>query len=213
MVTVIYTDIADILKDFGRKTKTSDPIIHFYETFLSKYDKSLRKMRGVYYTPQPVVDYIVRAVGDILKTDFKLPDGLADKSKINKRIQVQGTVKLVEKEFHRVQLLDSATGTGTFLATAVNYIHDKFKNNVGIWPHYVENDLLPRIHGFEIIMSSYTMAHLKLDLVLRETGYIQGEVRINDKLFRQNDLFDTELAQIGHNSAILNSNNRVWGGI
>ncbi|MFQ6703534.1 MAG: N-6 DNA methylase, partial [Alphaproteobacteria bacterium] len=204
-----YTDIADILKDFGRKTKTSDPIIHFYETFLSKYDKSLRKMRGVYYTPQPVVDYIVRAVDNILKTDFELPDGLADKSKITKKIKIQGALKSVEKEFHRVQLLDPATGTGTFLATAVNYVHDKFKNNAGIWPSYVENDLLPRMHGFEIMMSSYTMAHLKLDLVLRETGYIQGEARINDKIFRQDDLFDTELAQIGRNSAILNSNNRV----
>ena len=204
-----YTDIADILKDFGRKTKTSDPIIHFYETFLSKYDKSLRKMRGVYYTPQPVVDYIVRAVDNILKTDFELPDGLADKSKITKKIKIQGALKPVEKEFHRVQLLDPATGTGTFLATAVNCVHDKFKNNAGIWPSYVENDLLPRMHGFEIMMSSYTMAHLKLDLVLRETGYIQGEARINDKIFRQDNLFDTELAQIGRNSAILNSNNRV----
>ena len=204
-----YTDVADILKDFGRKTKTTDPIIHFYETFLSKYDKSLRKMRGVYYTPQPVVDYIVRAMDDILKTDFELPDGLADKSKITKDVQIQGTSKPVKKEFHRVQLLDPATGTGTFLATAVNYIHEKFKNNAGIWPNYVENDLLPRMHGFEIMMSSYTMAHLKLDLVLRETGYIQDNARINDKIFRQDNLFDGGLATIGRNSAILNSNNRV----
>lgn len=204
-----YTDVADILKDFGRKTKTTDPIIHFYETFLSKYDKSLRKMRGVYYTPQPVVDYIVRAMDDILKTDFELPDGLADKSKITKKIQIQGASKPVEKEFHRVQLLDPATGTGTFLATAVNYIHDKFKNNAGIWPNYVENDLLPRMHGFEIMMSSYTMAHLKLDLVLRETGYIQDDARINDKIFRQDNLFDGDLARVARNSTVLNSNNRV----
>ncbi len=204
-----YTDVADILKDFGRKTKTTDPIIHFYETFLSKYDKSLRKMRGVYYTPQPVVDYIVRAMDDILKTDFELPNGLADKSKITKKIQIQGASKPVEKEFHRVQLLDPATGTGTFLATAVNYIHDKFKNNAGIWPNYVENDLLPRMHGFEIMMSSYTMAHLKLDLVLRETGYIQDDARINDKIFRQDNLFDGDLARVARNSTILNSNNRV----
>lgn len=204
-----YTDVADILKDFGRKTKTTDPIIHFYETFLSKYDKSLRKMRGVYYTPQPVVDYIVRAMDDILKTDFELPDGLADKSKITKKIQIQGASKPVEKEFHRVQLLDPATGTGTFLATAVNYIHDKFKNNAGIWPNYVEKDLLPRMHGFEIMMSSYTMAHLKLDLVLRETGYIQDDARINDKIFRQDNLFDGDLARVARNSTILNSNNRV----
>ncbi|MBQ6736622.1 MAG: N-6 DNA methylase [Alphaproteobacteria bacterium] len=204
-----YTDVADILKDFGRKTKTTDPIIHFYETFLSKYDKTLRKLRGVYYTPQPVVDYIVRAVDEILKTDFELPDGLADKSTITKKVYLQGHQKTDNKEYHRVQLLDPATGTGTFLATAINYIHEKFKNNAGIWPSYVENDLLPRMHGFEIMMSSYTMAHLKLDLVLRETGYIQDDARINDKIFRQENLFDTDLAAVKRNSAILNSNNRV----
>ena len=204
-----YTDVADILKDFGRKTKTTDPIIHFYETFLSKYDKSLRKMRGVYYTPQPVVDYIVRAIDEILKTDFELPDGLADKSKITKKVHLQGHAKAEDKEFHRVQLLDPATGTGTFLATAVNYIHDKFKNNAGVWPSYVENDLLPRMHGFEIMMSSYTMAHLKLDLVLRETGYIQDDARINDKIFRQDNLFDGDLARVARNSAVLNTNNRM----
>ena len=204
-----YTDVADILKDFGRKTKTTDPIIHFYETFLSKYDRKLRKIRGVYYTPQPVVDYIVRAMDDILKTDFELPNGLADKSKITKKVHLQGHAKAEDKEFHRVQLLDPATGTGTFLATTVNYIHDKFKNNAGIWPNYVENDLLPRMHGFEIMMSSYTMAHLKLDLVLRETGYIQDDARINDKIFRQDNLFDTNLVTVKRNSAILNSNNRV----
>ena len=204
-----YTDVADILKDFGRKTKTTDPIIHFYETFLSKYDKTLRKMRGVYYTPQPVVDYIVRAIDDILKADFELPDGLADKSKITKKVYLQGHTKAEEKQFHRVQLLDPATGTGTFLATAVNYIHDQFKTNAGIWPNYVENDLLPRMHGFEIMMSSYTMAHLKLDLVLRETGYIQDDARINDKIFRQDNLFDGDLARVARNSTILNSNNRV----
>lgn len=204
-----YTDIADILKDFGRKTKTTDPIIHFYETFLSKYDKSLRKMRGVYYTPQPIVDYIVRAVDYILKSDFKITEGLADKSKITKKIIVQGATKPIEREFHRVQLLDPATGTGTFLATTINYIYRKFENNTGIWPAYVNNDLLPRVHGFEIMMSSYTMAHLKLDLVLRETGYIQDNARINDKIFRQDNLFDTELATIGRNASIQNSTNRV----
>lgn len=204
-----YTDIADILKDFGRKTKTTDPIIHFYETFLSRYNKSLRKMRGVYYTPQPVVDYIVGAIDDILKQDFSLADGLADNSKIVKKVHLQGRSKAEDKQLHRVQLLDPATGTGTFLATAIKYIYKNFENNTGIWPAYVNDDLLPRMHGFEIMMSSYTMAHLKLDLVLRETGYVQDDARINGKLFRQDDLFDTELATIGRNSAVLNTNNRI----
>ena len=204
-----YTDIADILKDFGRKTKTTDPIIHFYETFLSRYNKSLRKMRGVYYTPQPVVDYIVGAIDDILKQDFSLADGLADNSKIVKKVHLQGCSKAEEKQFHRVQLLDPATGTGTFLATAIKHIYKNFENNTGIWPAYVNDDLLPRMHGFEIMMSSYTMAHLKLDLVLRETGYVQDDARINGKIFRQDDLFDTQLAAIGRNSAVLNTNNRI----
>lgn len=204
-----YTDIADILKDFGRKTKTTDPIIHFYETFLSRYNKSLRKMRGVYYTPQPVVDYIVGAVDDILKQDFSLAEGFANNSKIVKKVHLQGHSKAEEKQFHRVQLLDPATGTGTFLATAIKHIYKNFENNTGIWPAYVNDDLLPRMHGFEIMMSSYTMAHLKLDLVLRETGYVQDDARINGKLFRQDDLFDTELAKIGRNSAVLNTNNRI----
>ena len=204
-----YTDIADILKDFGRKTKTTDPIIHFYETFLSRYNKSLRKMRGVYYTPQPVVDYIVGAVDDILKQDFSLAEGLANNSKIVKKVYLQGHSKAEEKQFHRVQLLDPATGTGTFLATAIKHIYKNFENNTGIWPAYVNDDLLPRMHGFEIMMSSYTMAHLKLDLVLRETGYVQDDARINGKLFRQDDLFDTELAKIGRNSTVLNTNNRI----
>ena len=204
-----YTDIADILKDFGRKTKTTDPIIHFYETFLSRYNKSLRKMRGVYYTPQPVVDYIVGAVDDILKQDFSLAEGLANNSKIVKKVYLQGHSKAEEKQFHRVQLLDPATGTGTFLATAIKHIYKNFENNTGIWPAYVNDDLLPRMHGFEIMMSSYTMAHLKLDLVLRETGYVQDDARINGKIFRQDDLFDTQLAAIGRNSAVLNTNNRI----
>jgi len=204
-----YTDVADILKNFGRTTRTTDPIIHFYETFLSKYDKKLRKVRGVYYTPQPVVDYIVRSVDEILKTDFGLPEGLVDKSKITRKILTQGSNKPIEKEFHRVQVLDPATGTGTFLATTINFIHDKFANNQGIWPTYVNSDLLPRIHGFEIMMSSYSMAHLKLDLVLRETGYIQNEARINEQIFRQDDLFDGKLAEIKKHSTILNTTNRI----
>ncbi len=174
-------NVERILKDYGSSTQTQDPIIHFYETFLSEYDPRLRKARGVWYTPAPVVGFIVRAVDDILKTEFGLPQGLADTGKItvtqkhttkataDQRSKLKETV--TEHELHRVQILDPATGTGTFLAEVVRHIHAKMKGQQGIWSHYVENHLLPRLNGFELLMASYAMAHLQLDLLLTETGY------------------------------------------
>nr|WP_202594449.1 type ISP restriction/modification enzyme [Pedobacter glucosidilyticus] len=162
-------NVEEILKNYGKSTKMEDPIIHFYETFLSEYDPKLRKSRGVWYTPQPVVNFIVRAVDDILKTEFDLPQGLADTSKTKIKVDLQG--KKVEQEVHKVQILDPATGTGTFLAEVVKHIHKKFAGQQGIWSNYVETHLLPRLNGFELLMASYAMAHLKLDLLLTETGY------------------------------------------
>jgi len=151
-------NVEELLRDYGRETKTEDPIIHFYETFLSEYDPKLRKSRGVWYTPQPVVNFIVRAVDDILKTEFNLPQGLADSSRTKDGV-------------HKVQILDPAAGTGTFLAEVIRQIHAKFEGQQGIWSNYVENHLLPRLNGFELLMASYAMAHLKLDILLKETGY------------------------------------------
>jgi predicted helicase len=162
-------NVEEILKNYGKSTKMEDPIIHFYETFLSEYDPKLRKARGVWYTPQPVVNFIVRAVDDILKTEFDLPQGLADNSKTKIKVDVQG--KKTEQEVHKVQILDPATGTGTFLAEVVKHIHKKFEGQQGVWSNYVETHLLPRLNGFELLMASYAMAHLKLDLLLSETGY------------------------------------------
>ena len=162
-------NVDEILKNYGKNTKMEDPIIHFYETFLSEYDPKLRKARGVWYTPAPVVNFIVRAVDDILKTEFDLPQGLADTSKTKIKVDVQG--KKIEQEVHKVQILDPATGTGTFLAEVIKHIHKKFEGQQGIWSNYVETHLLPRLNGFELLMASYAMAHLKLDLLLTETGY------------------------------------------
>jgi predicted helicase len=162
-------NVEEILKNYGKSTKMEDPIIHFYETFLSEYDPKLRKARGVWYTPAPVVNFIVRAVDDILKTEFDLPQGLADNSKTKIKVEVQG--KKTEQEVHKVQILDPATGTGTFLAEVVKHIHKKFEGQQGIWSNYVETHLLPRLNGFELLMASYAMAHLQLDLLLTETGY------------------------------------------
>ena len=173
------TDIENILKDYGKSTKTEDPIIHFYETFLSEYDPALRKSRGVWYTPQPVVNFIVRAVDDILKTEFDLPMGLADTSKVKLERSIEQSTdkrfsdnkKKETVEYHKVQILDPATGTGTFLAETLRHIYKNFEGQQGIWSDYVENHLLPRLNGFELLMASYAMAHLKMDLVLRETGF------------------------------------------
>ena len=165
----LHCNVEEILKNYGKSTKMEDPIIHFYETFLSEYDPKLRKARGVWYTPQPVVNFIVRAVDDILKTEFDLPQGLADNSKTRIKIEQQG--KKIEQDVHKVQILDPATGTGTFLAEVVKHIHKKFEGQQGIWSNYVETHLLPRLNGFELLMASYAMAHLKLDLLLTETGY------------------------------------------
>ncbi|MCL2072962.1 MAG: N-6 DNA methylase [Marinilabiliaceae bacterium] len=159
-----YVNINSIIKEFQKTDH--DPIIHFYETFLSEYDPALRKNRGVWYTPKPVVQFIVQAVDDILKNDFEISDGLADASKIY-RDDFRG----LSKEYHRVQILDPATGTGTFLAEVVQNIYKKFTNQQGMWQNYAHEHLLPRINGFEILMVSYAMAHLKMDILLKKTGY------------------------------------------
>lgn len=173
------TDVAAILQNFGKTTQTQDPIIHFYETFLAEYNPKLRKQRGVWYTPEPVVQFIVRAVDDILKSEFNLADGIADTSKIEIEKQTQtpdsrtkSGFKTIKELVHKVQILDPATGTGTFLAAVIQHIfHSQFENMGGMWSSYVEQDLLPRLHGFELLMASYAMAHLKLDMLLADTGY------------------------------------------
>jgi len=175
------TDVATLLKNFGSATQTQDPIIHFYETFLTAYDPALRKARGVWYTPHPVVNFIVRAIDDILKSEFGIAAGIADNSKIKITIPAYGhPSRGREVEVHRVQFLDPATGTATFIAEIIKQVYAKFKGQEGIWSDYVEKHLIPRLNGFEILMASYAMAHLKLDLLLRETGYVAK----NEQRFR-----------------------------
>ncbi|MCL5103729.1 MAG: N-6 DNA methylase [Armatimonadetes bacterium] len=152
-------DMEAILRDFGK-----DPVVHFYETFLAEYDPKMREARGVYYTPEPVVSYIVRSVDHILRTDFGLPDGLADCSKV--RIPTSDG-----EGVHKVQILDPATGTGTFLHGVIDRIHESHTGNQGMWSAYVREHLLPRVFGFELLMAPYAVAHMKLGLQLQNTGY------------------------------------------
>ena len=185
-ITFQVTDIAAVMGTYSQNTRHDDPMIHFYEDFLSAYDPKLRKAKGVWYTPQPIVRFIVRAIDELLQREFGLPRGLADYSTIEREVVNEqyakgkkGEKPTYKRRFHKVQILDPATGTGTFLAETVNQIHDKFKEMEGMWQSYVEEHLLPRLNGFELLMASYAIAHLKLDMLLQHTGYIhQKESRL-----------------------------------
>lgn len=169
-------DLNKLFEDYGKTTQTTDPFLHFYETFLEKYDKVNKKKRGVYYTPQPIVRFIVSAVDTILKNDFKLTHGLADDTKTTCKIfcpeiSHKKSKQYKEIETYKVQILDPATGTGTFLAETIRNIHAYVIKQKGAWPQYVEEVLIPRLNGFEIMMTPYVMCHLKLNLLLQATGY------------------------------------------
>ena len=177
--TFRVTDMLKVMKNFGKTTGQADPMIHFYEDFLHYYDPKQKKACGVYYTPEPVVHFIVNAVDEILKSRFHLSDGLADTSKVTIRQtsnlytdnRTKDHKRYENREYHKVQILDPATGTGTFLAEVVRKIYSGMENQKGAWQNYVEEHLLPRLNGFEFMMAPYAVAHLKLDMVLAQTGY------------------------------------------
>ena len=143
---------------FNRGGQADDPFLHFYETFLKEYDPKNRQARGVYFTPAPVVDFIVRAVDHSLVNDFGIRDGLAHE----KHARIDG------RAMHKVQILDPAAGTGAFLARVTELVRERVeeKTGPGGWKDYVPEHLLPRLHGFEILMSAYAMCHLKMALTL-----------------------------------------------
>ena len=189
----LATDVKKLLDGFSQKSGMNDPIIHFYETFLSEYNPALRKSRGVWYTPQAVVNFIVRACDEVLKDEFDLSDGLSDETKIKIKVDDinSGYTKSGQKikkelEVHKVQILDPATGTGTFLAETIKFIKKDFWG--GSWSSYVEEHLIPRLNGFELLMASYAMAHLKLDLLLLETGYKPSKEQKRFNIFLTNSL-------------------------
>lgn len=154
-------DMSEVLRDFARAKGRGDPVVHFYETFLSQYDPKLRKTRGVYYTPDEVVSYIVRSVDWLLQERFGLRRGLADESKM----------AVAGKEIHQLLILDPAVGTGTFLFEVIDRIHQRFHRQKGMWSGYVREHLLPRLFGFELQMTPYAVCHMKLGLQLADTGY------------------------------------------
>ena len=195
------TDMQKIMEGFGKSTQQTDPILHFYEDFLFQYDPAAKKQCGVYYTPQPVVDFIVRAVDDILRTDFSLPMGLADTSKVEIEREIPQDLKHRKEKIpvHRVQVLDPATGTGTFLAETVRQIKRNLGGQMGAWHSYVPEHLLPRLHGFELMMAPYTIAHLKLDTEIGVSANQRLRVFLTNSLEEYNQeagtLFGNYLAQ------------------
>ncbi len=156
-------DMESIIADFGTEGRQAGPIIHFYEDFLSDYDPEIRRKRGVYYTPEPVVSYIVRSVDKVLTDQFNLSDGLAHTGKVD----VNGT------QLPKVQILDPAAGTGTFLRSVIAQIHHTIITSgmAGAWQEYVSKHLLQRLHGFERMVAPYTMCHLTLTHQLMQLGY------------------------------------------
>ncbi|GAB1406432.1 DNA methyltransferase [Thermomonas brevis] len=176
-------DMSAILEDFGRRTRREDPVVHFYETFLAAYDQKMREARGVYYTPEPVVNWIVRSIDSLLRRDFGIGEGLAHAGKVRllraaeprssgKAKASQAKAAPIESyETHKVQILDPATGTGTFLYAVIQKIREHFDGNAGAWPGYVAEHLLPRLFGFELLMAPYAVAHMKLGLELEQSGY------------------------------------------
>ncbi|MDT8311919.1 MAG: type ISP restriction/modification enzyme, partial [Methylophaga sp.] len=156
--------------------------------------------RGVWYTPEPVVNFIVRAVDEVLQTEFGLPDGLADTSKITidwdtGQSNKKGKRIIEKKAVHRVQILDPATGTGTFLAEVIKQIAPKIQNVApGMWSSYIEKDLIPRLHGFELLMASYAMCHMKLEMILTELGYQPAKTPPRLSVYLTNSLEEGEIA-------------------
>ena len=161
-VTYIVDDIVNLLANvptemlrtaFVLQAHLEDPVIHFYETFLAKYDPQRRIDRGVYYTPPQVISYIVRSVDALLKTGLNKPDGLADDDAL---------------------ILDPATGTGGFLLAVLTHINKYIMTTYGTgeWHQYINDPkLVQRLFGFEILVAPYTIAHLKLSLFLQAQGW------------------------------------------
>lgn len=209
-----------VLRDFGDKNPKMDPVIYFYENFLQEYDNAQRVDAGVFYTPPAVVRFIVHAVDESLRKDFGLKFGLADITTWGELATRNSGIKIPDNVNHDdpfVQILDPATGTGTFLVEVIDLIHKRMmmhwenekKTNSQItkeWNDYVSRHLLPRITGFEMQMAAYSIAHMKVGLKLSETnyGFLSGE-RVQVLLTNSMQPFrELDLAERGEFEALAN---------
>lgn len=166
-------DAKNILDNYYHEGKGSDPVLHFYETFLSIYDPATREKRGVYYTPEPVVSFIVRSLHEILKEKFNISDGLASKN---------------------VTLLDPAGGTLGFLAKAIETAVKEFETKYGEGgvKTFLKDQILQNYYSFELMMAPYAIGHMKMSFLLEELGYrMEDDERV--KYYLTNTLEMTEL--------------------
>jgi type I restriction-modification system DNA methylase subunit len=177
-------DMEAVLLDFDKQKAGDDPVIHFYTGFLEAYDKALKVQRGVFYTPRPVVSFIVRSVDEALRAEFGLQDGLADTTTWREfvaRHPETRTPEGVSENEPFVKILDPAAGTGTFLVETIEVIYRRLWDVVWkgqtetekrrLWNEWVPRYLLPRLYGYELMMAPYAVAHLKIGLKLADTGY------------------------------------------
>ncbi len=186
--TLRDTDMDAVMRDFGDSKPEEDPVIHFYEDFLKEYDAQKKVKRGVFYTPKPVVSFIVRSVHEILQKEFGLEDGLADTTTWGEMAKRNKDIKIPEGVSENepfVQILDPAVGTGTFLVEVIDVIrktmYKKWEKQghlplefIKLWNEYVPRHLLPWLYGYELMMAPYAIAHMKIGLKLFETGYQFG---------------------------------------
>ncbi len=168
-------DIGGILKRYFRDGRGDDPILHFYETFLAEYDPALRERRGVYYTPEAVVGYIVRSLDHLLRDVFGKSDGLAATG---------------------VTVLDPAAGTLTFIVEAFRQAIETYTERYGEGGRtsYIKDHLLKNFYAFELMMAPYAIGHLKTGYILEELGHELGEDE-RFKLFLTNTLEMEDIEQ------------------
>jgi hypothetical protein len=174
-----------VVRDFGDRNPLEDPVTHFYEGFAREYDPTDKVRRGEFYTPRPVVSFIVRSVDEQLRSEFGLDEGLADTTTWGEMLELHPELDIPQgtsREQPFVQVLDPATGTGTFLVEVIDFIHKTLGAKwaaqghtkaaiQALWNQYVPKHLLPRLHAYELKMAPYAIAHLKVGLKLFETGY------------------------------------------
>lgn len=177
-----------VIADFGDKNPLEDPVVHFYELFLKEYDPKKKIKRGIFFTPRPIVSFIVRSVDELLRSAFGLEDGLADTTTWGDMLQRHPDLELPDGTMPAtpfVQILDPAVGTGTFLVEVIDVIYQAMTDRWlkqghmalefgQLWNEYVPKHLLPRLYGFELMMAPYAIAHMKIGLKLEETGYRFG---------------------------------------
>lgn len=208
------TDVESVVADFGAKNKREDPVVHFYEAFLAKYDPRARISAGAFYTPLPVVRFIVRAVDHVLKESFGLPMGIADAGTWGQVCTHLGITvpQGINPKSRFVSVLDPATGTGTFLVEWIRQAEASYKavNPTGDWRAHLQSVVFPSMHAFEYMLAPYAVAHLRIALAAKEYGVDTPDLTIllSDSLDYPTDQtylaeFDDPVAKEGQRAAQL----------